>query len=137
MLIFRLLQILNLVVVLLLFLAVIWVIYVTFLKPESNAKKGKQGALPADAGVRDLLAQGKHDEALDLYQRFTGSDLFTAQQAIEDIERELRLSSVEGEVQRLLQAGQKAKAIEVYQANTGAELAEALEVVERLQQKRR
>lgn len=93
--------------------------------------KSKLGEIPSDAGIRDLLLEGRMQEAITTYRNFTGVDEFTAQKMVKQIQREMRLSSqVRDEVATLLQSGKKAAAIESYQTATGASLAEALEYVE-------
>lgn len=39
------------------------------------------------SGVRDLLEEGRDDEAVDLYRRFAGVDEYTARAAVERIKR--------------------------------------------------
>jgi ribosomal protein L7/L12 len=41
-------------------------------------------------GIRDLLREGKRDEARKTYQAFTGVDQFTANEAIDALEEEIR-----------------------------------------------
>lgn len=96
-------------------------------------KKSKIGDLPSDAGIRELILASQIDEAIDLYQRFTAVDEFTARQAIKDMERELRLSTFQGDLTFILNKHGKAAAIEAYQAGTGSDLAEALAYVEDLE----
>jgi hypothetical protein len=96
-------------------------------------KKSKFGNLPSDAGVRDLLIANKIEEAIDLYQRFTGVDKFTAQRAIEDIEREIRLSTFQHNIEEIFKTQGKAAAIEAYQVSTGSNLSEALAYVEEIE----
>lgn len=95
-------------------------------------KKGKEGNLPSDAGVRELILENKIEEAIDLYQRFTGMDEFTARKAIEDMEREIRLSTFDADLKTILKEHGKAAAIQAYQAGTGSELEEALNYVEEI-----
>ena len=45
------------------------------------------------AGVRDLIAEGKLDEAAAVYAQFMGVDAYTARAAIEDMAQELQQSS--------------------------------------------
>ena len=57
-------------------------------------KKGKQSDLPSgmsDAGIRDLIAEGKIEEAIEIYRQFAGVDKFSAEEAIKDIQRDMRL----------------------------------------------
>jgi len=89
------------------------------------------------AGVRDLVAQGRHDEAVEIYRNFTGVDLYTAKERIADMAREHRLGIKLGDIEQRLRHGDKAGAIEIYQAATGADLAEALQEIEHMQQRRK
>jgi hypothetical protein len=101
--------------------------------------KGKVGALPTDAGIRDMLFEGQTQQAIEAYRKFTGVDEFTAKKAIDDTLREMRLDddSVRDEVRNLLRSGNKAGAIEAYQTATGVSLAEALEFVESHEKRRK
>jgi hypothetical protein len=121
--------------VLLIVFGIVWVIRRSQ-QAEPRKKRAKIGELPADAGVRDLIAEGRMREAVELYQRFTGMDEFSARDAVEAMRREMRLSQVPDEVRELVDEGEKARAIETYQALTGADLEEALHAVESLQQRR-
>ncbi len=135
MMIFRLLNfgILALLVLLIVF-GIVWVIRRNQ-QAAPRKKRAKIGELPADAGVRDLIAEGHMQEAVELYQRFTGMDEFSARDAVEAMRREMRLSQVPDEVRDLMADGEKARAIETYQALTGADLDEALQAVESLEQR--
>jgi ribosomal protein L7/L12 len=103
-------------------------------------KKGKSsGAVDTDgAGVRDLIAEGRIEEAVKVYAAFMGVDEFTARNAIEKMQREdeaeTRLST-EGkdEVRSLLDAGNKIEAIKAYREMTGLGLKEAKDEVERME----
>lgn len=115
------------------------VMVITFMRSQ-NVNKGqsklKKGALPSDAGVRELVLKGQKQEAIILYQRFTGVDEFTARDAVDEIERELRLSDSQRDKFRdILESEGKASAIENFQAETGANLADALEFVESLEKR--
>ena len=46
----------------------------------------------SDAGIRDLIAQGKIEEAVNIYRKFAGVDQFTAQEIISKIQQEMRLA---------------------------------------------
>lgn len=41
----------------------------------------------SDAGLRDLIAEGRLDEAAELYRQFAGVDEYTAREAVEEIAR--------------------------------------------------
>ena len=58
--------------------------------PDSVVEKKKRPVndLSAD-GVRDLIEEGKLDEAVDLYRRFAGVDQYTAQDAVEKLRKEM------------------------------------------------
>ena len=51
----------------------------------------KKKAPSRDAGVRELVRQGKIDEAVDVYRDFTGASLMDAKADIAQIEQELSL----------------------------------------------
>ena len=67
-----------------------------------GAKK-KRALPPVDtaAGVRDLLDEGRKDEAVELYARFAGVDQYTARDAVDEIEREMRLGDTPDEPGKL------------------------------------
>jgi len=100
---------------------------------KNKNKKGKSGELPTDAGIRDLLIENRIDEAIELYRRFTGVDMYTAQIAVEDMLREIRLGILKKEYKKILRKQGKAAAIEAYQTQTGADLAEALTYIEAIE----
>jgi ribosomal protein L7/L12 len=103
-------------------------------KSQQGKVKSKEAALPSDAGVREIILEGRKNDAIDLYRQFTGVDEFTARQAVDEIERELRLSDNQHDyIQKILEADGKAAAIEAHQKETGANLAEALEFVEAIE----
>ncbi len=91
------------------------------------------------AGIRDLLKAGRRDEAVELYAKFAGVDEYTAQDAVADIERAMRLEDDTAPdpelspVLELLRAGNKIAAIKAYRDLTGAGLAEAKDAVETLE----
>lgn len=45
----------------------------------------------SDAGLRDLLAAGRFEDAVHAYQMFTGVDRFTAQAAVAAVQQQMRL----------------------------------------------
>jgi ribosomal protein L7/L12 len=53
-----------------------------------DKKKAPRPELDDAPGVRDLLDEGRDDEAVDLYRRFAGVDEYTARAAIERIKQE-------------------------------------------------
>ena len=97
-------------------------------------KKVKDGAKLSDAGIRDLLAEGRTAEAIEVYRRFTGIDEVAARKYVENLAREIRLSDETYQtVKKSLKTDGKAAAIEAYQAQTGADLADALAYVEAIE----
>lgn len=64
------------------------------LHPDEAGDKKKKAAYDAqDAGIRDLILDGRLDEAIDIYQKFAGVDEYSARDAVEAIARELDQSS--------------------------------------------
>jgi ribosomal protein L7/L12 len=102
-----------------------------YIQPKS---KQKQAELPMDAGLRDLIQEGRIQEATELYRRFTGIDEMAAQNYVRNMAREIRLSDESYQtVKHLLKTEGKAAAIEAYQSQTGVALADALEYVETIE----
>ncbi|MDQ7026891.1 MAG: hypothetical protein Q9P44_15185 [Anaerolineae bacterium] len=110
--------------------------------PEHAAKKGKSGAGglvdTEGAGVRDLIHEGRIDEAVAVYASFMGVDEFTARDAIEQMQREesatynLSVESMD-EVRQLVTSGNKIAAIELYRDLTQLDLAEAKDEIDRME----
>lgn len=104
-------------------------------------KTGRQIALADAGGVRDLLADGRRDEAVTLYQRFAGVDQYTAQDAVADIERQMRLADgpqgltllERSELKQLVLAGRKIEAVKRYRELTGQDLLEAKTAIDEIQ----
>jgi hypothetical protein len=102
-----------------------------YIQPKN---KQKQAELPLDAGLRDLIQEGRIQEAIELYRRFTGIDEMAAQNYVRNMAREIRLSDESYQtVKHLLKTEGKAAAIEAYQSQTGVALADALEYVETIE----
>ena len=122
-----------------LILFIVLIILLPIVLANAKPKRKPKASTPniSDMGIRDLLAQGKEAEALHIYQRFTGADLFTAKKVIAQISHELKLGAARQEVEQRLRLGDKAGAIEAYQAVTGATLKDALEIVETMEHKKR
>lgn len=58
--------------------------------PDMWAEKKKAPRLELDApGIRDLLEEGREDEAVEVYQKFAGVDEYSARDAVERIKREM------------------------------------------------
>lgn len=128
-------------IILLLFLSLILsgMLFVLIYALRRNFQpKSKEGAKLQDAGVRDLIIEGRIDEAIEIYRRFTGIDEIAARKYVEDMAREIRLSDETYQaVQHLLKNEGKAAAIEAYQAQTGADLADALAYVESVEREKK
>lgn len=60
---------------------------------EKSTKKKKATADSQDAGIRDLIFEGRMDEAVEVYQKFAGVDAYTARDAVDEIARELHGSA--------------------------------------------
>lgn len=90
------------------------------------------------AGVRDLIVEGRIDEAIKVYTAFMGVDEYTAHDAIEtmqaEINAEMRLSD-EGlyPIHDLLKQGKKIEAIKQYRELTGLGLTEARDAIENME----
>ena len=111
---------------------------------EIEARK-KRHKPPVDtaAGIRDLLDEGHRDEAVDLYARFAGVDQYTAQDAVDEIEREMRLADApdepvkmslieRSEIKQLLLDGNKIEAVKRYREISGLGLKEAKDAVDHM-----
>lgn len=61
---------------------------------ERAAGQQKRRPMIQDDGVRNLVQQGDIDEAITVYQKFTGVDSYTARVAIEEMAREARLQAI-------------------------------------------
>jgi len=63
------------------------------LHPDERGQKKKKAAYDAqDAGIRDLIQDGRIDEAIAIYQKFAGVDEYTARDAVDEIARDIHLS---------------------------------------------
>lgn len=105
--------------------------------PDAALDKKKRAAYDTmDAGIRDMIQDGRIDEAIEVYQKFAGVDEYTAMDAIAEIEHDLRQGTgVEGvdmddRVRRLVDEGKKIEAIKLYREMTGLGLKEAKDAVE-------
>jgi ribosomal protein L7/L12 len=105
--------------------------------PE-GIKKAKFSSKELDtdgAGVRDLIADGRIDEAIDVYAAFMGVDEYTARDAIRAMQREVDAGIRLGDdglddVRDLVEQGKKLEAIKLYHELTGSGLKEAKDAVE-------
>lgn len=111
---------------------------IEFVIAHPDAVKKGRTAMDANtggAGVRDLIADGKIDEAARVYAAFMGVDEFTARSAISALERQLNAESRLSDdglesVRDLLEEGNKLEAIKQYRLLTGVGLKEAKDAVE-------
>jgi len=108
--------------------------------PEA-LKKGKSESgkiVDTDgAGVKDLIAEGRINEAVEVYAAFMGVDEFTAQEAVEQLRREPQATERLGlddlaEVRLLVAQNRKIEAIKRYRELTNTTLKEAKDVVDRM-----
>jgi ribosomal protein L7/L12 len=102
--------------------------------PEKRGRGGLN-ANTGGAGVRDLIVEGRINEAVTVYAAFMGVDEFTAKDAVLELERQLtaenRLSDDGMDTVRdLLDSGNKIEAIKQYRLLTGVGLKEAKDAVE-------
>lgn len=110
-----------------------------------NEKKGAAAPAFSDAGIRDLLAEGKFEEAVDAYKTFAGVDYFTAREAVETIQRKMETGEateseddyVRGEMARLVASGNKMQAIKLYRETTGLGLKESKDAIDALERQLR
>ena len=59
--------------------------------PDEWSEKKKAPRLELDApGIRDLLEEGREDEAIEVYQKFAGVDEYSARDAVERIKQEMQ-----------------------------------------------
>ena len=64
------------------------------LHPNERGEKKKKATYDAqDAGIRDLIQEGRLDEAVEIYQKFAGVDAYTARDAVDEIARDIHLSN--------------------------------------------
>lgn len=106
----------------------------------SKRKSGMAGlAAEGGAGLRDLIAEDRLDEAVRVYAQFMGVDQFTAKESVARIRQAMvaegRLSDdMMRRVQRLVDDGDTAEALVEYQRLTGADLNTAEAVIDLLRQ---
>jgi len=61
------------------------------LHPDERGDKKKKASYDAqDAGIRDLIQDGRLDEAVEIYQKFAGVDEYTARDAVDEIARQIK-----------------------------------------------
>jgi ribosomal protein L7/L12 len=110
--------------------------------PEYVGEKKKRAAYDTmDAGIRDMIQEGRIDEAIEVYQKFAGVDEYTAIDAVAEIEHELRqgesaeVGDIDDRIRNLVDEGKKIEAIKLYREMTGLGLKEAKDAVEQLGRK--
>jgi ribosomal protein L7/L12 len=108
--------------------------------PE-KIKKGFSAlnASMSDAGIRDLLAAGKFEDAVTAYRTFTGVDTFTARNAVEDMQRQLYRSDLgayvdDETIRQALRDGKKLEAVKYYRQLYNVGLREAMEAVNAIEE---
>lgn len=111
--------------------------------PEEAITGKKKAAYDAqDAGIRDLIQEGRIDEAIEVYRKFAGVDEYTAMDAIAGLEDEIRQGEdktlpQDNLIHDLLRQGKKIEAIKLYRERTGLGLKEAKDAVEAMQRVRK
>lgn len=114
---------------------------VEYVIANPQLKKIKTG-LAADtggAGVRDLVLEGRDDEAVDVYAAFMGVDEFTAREAIADLRRQINAEAKLSDdaelidIRQMLDEGRKIEAIKHYMLQTGLSLAESKRAIEEME----
>jgi ribosomal protein L7/L12 len=110
--------------------------------PEAVSEKKKRAAYDTmDAGIRDMIQEGRIDEAIEVYQKFAGVDEYTAMDAVAEIEHELRqgesaeVGDIDDRIRNLVDDGKKIEAIKLYREMTGVGLKEAKDAVEGIARK--
>jgi len=115
--------------------------------PEEQAEKKKAPTYDVqDAGVRDLIQEGRIDEAIEVYRKFAGVDEYTAKDAVWKIEQDMKTESSEARladdaiepaadpyILSLLAAGNKIEAIKAYREQTGLGLKEAKDAIDQIE----
>ena len=108
--------------------------------PDAPLKKRRHAsATPEPAGLRDLVAGGSIDEAIDIYQKFAGVDYYSAKDAVGAIQSELEggdggeTDDLDARVARLVADGHKIEAVKLYREATGLGLKEAKDAVDEIQ----
>lgn len=134
---FAMMQFINLALLIGLFIAFVfllaWLIRRSGAGGQTTKMRDASQSIHDDAGLRDLIAEGRLDDALSVYRAFTGVDQFTAEEAIKDLQREMRLGQIDADIIARWEDGDKAGAIETYQERTGASLSEALKMIDSLE----
>lgn len=107
--------------------------------PERLKKRSASAPEDAGAGVRDLVEEGRYDEAEKVYAAYMGVDVFTAKEAITGIRRDINAemslrdeSDEQDNIQELLSAGRKIEAIKLYMTEANVDLATATKAINEL-----
>ena len=67
-----------------------WFFFALGERSEENRKKAiARAEIYSASGVHDLLEEGNEDEAMEVYQKFTGVDEYAARDIIAKIKREM------------------------------------------------
>lgn len=106
--------------------------------PDVVIEKKKRASYDKpDAGVRDLIKEGRINEAIEVYQKFAGVDEYTARDAVAEIEYEIRqgkdpevADDTDDRIRNLVLEGKKIEAIKLYREMTGLGLKEAKDAVD-------
>jgi ribosomal protein L7/L12 len=110
--------------------------------PQAAGDKKKAPLLNLQGeGVRDLVEAGKIDEAVEVYAKFAGVDIYSAKDAVAEIQREPEASdhlsdaasAADPQIVALVQQGKKIEAIKIYRERTGLGLKEAKDAVEQIE----
>ncbi len=96
----------------------------------------------SDAGIRDLLAAGKFEEAVNAYRTFTGVDTFTARNAVEEMQQTLYRGDLgtyvnDETIRQALRDGKKIEAVKFYRQLYNVGLREALDAVNEIEREER
>src|SRR5690606_24075817 len=72
-----------------------------YIEQRWGGKQKSRMPVLSDSGIRELVQEGSIQEAVDLYMRFTGVDQYSARDAVEQIEQEIRLESEPSEPEQV------------------------------------
>lgn len=100
---------------------------------DADPTKGRNALNFTPAGILDLLEEGRFDEAVDVYSKFTGVDRFTAQEAIERLQHGGLTGAEWVEILDELRAGRKINALKLYRQISNVNLREAKETIDELE----
>ncbi|MCU0512137.1 MAG: hypothetical protein MUE40_06150 [Anaerolineae bacterium] len=109
------------------------------LKALPGLKKGPARPAVSDAGLRDLLAQNRFDDAVKAYQAFAGTDIFSAREAVAALQQRMQAEAddapdpLNAAVARLVARGDTGAAIALYRQTHDVDAAEARQAVAALE----